>query len=125
MTQHSLETMNTFPTYDSSSDGSTGGETNAADVTVGHMINHQDDLTPFVVHENRTLFVGNLSFFCEDKHLHQLVEQYAHIEFIRILFNRRLGKSLMYGFVTVSTDSEADEVVTLLDGHLFMGRRLK
>lgn len=71
------------------------------------------------------LFVGNLSFFCEEKHLYDLFSQYAHIEHVRILQNTNKTKSLMYGFVTVTAEDEAMELTHLLDGHLFMGRRLR
>ncbi len=75
--------------------------------------------------EGNILFVGNLSFFCEDKHLYDLFNQYAHVEHVRILQNSNKTKSLMYGFVTVYSEEEATELVHLFDEHLFMGRRLK
>jgi polyadenylate-binding protein len=84
----------------------------------------QDDAS-FPHDDQRTLFVGNLSFFCKEEDLRVFFQQYSRIEYLRVLYNRRLRKSLMYGFVTLSTETEAANVLHLLDGHLFMGRKIK
>ena len=80
---------------------------------------------PTLADKTTILFVGNLSFFCEESHLMELFSQYGHVQGIRILLNRKQNKSLMYGFVTMQSTVEAVEMVFLLDGHLFMGRKLK
>lgn len=123
MTCDSADTTNSHRSS-SPSHSTSGSSTNGTENLLfgGARGTSTDDIP---MHDTRTLFVGNLSFFCEEKDLYALLTQYAHIEFMRILFNRRLNKSLMYGFVTVGSETEADEVVHLLDGHLFMGRKLK
>ncbi len=101
--------------------------------TNGHSNEIKSDVTsdapspvpPSLVDKTTILFVGNLSFFCEESHLMELFSQYGHVQGIRILLNRKQNKSLMYGFVTMQSTVEAVEMVFLLDGHLFMGRKLK
>ena len=71
------------------------------------------------------LFVGNLSFFCEESHLFDLFDQYAHVNGVRIVRNDNRTRSLMFGFVTLSSVHEAKEMERVLNGSFFMGRRLK
>jgi RNA recognition motif-containing protein len=71
------------------------------------------------------LFVGNLSYFCEEKDLYQLFDQYAHVEDVRIIKNDSGTRSLMFGFVSLSTVHEAREMEKLLNNYLFMGRRIR
>jgi RNA recognition motif-containing protein len=90
---------------------------NAVSTGSNHVLQHNK--------AENVIFVGNLSFFCEEKHLYDLFHQYSHVDHVRILQNSNKTKSLMYGFVTVTGDAEAKELVHMLDNHLFMGRRLK
>ena len=71
------------------------------------------------------LFIGNLSYFCESKHLYELFSQYGDPVHIEIVKNRKQNKSLMYGFATMETKAAAENMVDLIDGLLFMGRKLK
>ena len=75
--------------------------------------------------ENNILYVGNLSYFCNEEDLTKLIQQYGEPLDVEISRNRRQSKSLMFGFVTMATIAEAEEIIDLLDGHLFMGRNLK
>lgn len=72
-----------------------------------------------------TLFVGNLSFFCEERHLFELFDQYAHVHHVRIMRNDFRTRSLMFGFVTLGSLHEANELERLLNGTFFMGRKLR
>jgi RNA recognition motif-containing protein len=71
------------------------------------------------------VFVGNLSYFCEENHLFELFNQYAHVQHVRVVHNDNNTRSLMFGFVTLATTREALEMERLLNNHLFMGRRMK
>ncbi len=71
------------------------------------------------------LFVGNLSYFCEEKHLHDLFDQYGHVQQVKIVMNDLNTRSLMFGFVTMATATEAFEMERLMNGMMFMGRKLK
>ncbi len=72
-----------------------------------------------------TLFVGNLSYFCDEQQLKELMQQYGEPLDVEISRNRRQSKSLLFGFVTMPSVIEAEEILHLLNGHLFMGRNLR
>ncbi len=73
--------------------------------------------------------VGNLSFFCEEQHLFDLFDGYAEVAHTRIMRSdknsEKINRSLLYGFVTFATPHEAKEMATLMDGTVFMGRKIK
>ncbi len=71
------------------------------------------------------LFVGNLSYFCEEKHLYELFDQCAHVSEVRIMLNDTRTRSLMFGFVTVATAHEACEMARIFNGTFFLGRKLR
>ncbi len=71
------------------------------------------------------LFVGNLSFFCEESHLHTLFDEYCYVQNVRIHRNESKSKSLQFGFITVSSSGEAKKMEAMLNNHWFMGRKLR
>jgi RNA recognition motif-containing protein len=81
--------------------------------------------TAVAVQQQNVLFIGNLSFFCEDHHLFDLFNEYGIVEKVVVVHDADYTKSLLFGFVTMATAHTAQEVLRLLDGHMFMGRRMK
>ncbi len=71
------------------------------------------------------IFVGNLSYFCEELDLYNLFNQYVDVLNVRIMRNNDRSRSLMFAFVTIGTHQEVAGITTLLNGHLFMGRKIK
>ncbi len=72
------------------------------------------------------LFVGNLSYFCEEHHLYDLFNTYANVVDARIMRGGDDNKrSLLYGFVTLSSLYELEEMSKLLNNHLLLGRRMR
>ncbi len=71
------------------------------------------------------VFVGDLSFFCEEKDLFDLFSQYGRVESCRIVMNDSQTKSLMFGFVCLSSPQEAATAARVLHNHPFMGRNMK
>ncbi len=72
------------------------------------------------------IFVGNLSYFCDEKLLFELFDQYTAVANVRIMRGEDRKRSLMYGFVMLSsTRQELEEVCRILNGHLFMGRNIR
>ena len=71
------------------------------------------------------IFVGNLSFFCEENHLFDLFNEYGTVKNVRIVRNDNNTRSLMFGFVTMLSAHEAVEMARLLNNHLFMGRAIR
>ncbi len=72
------------------------------------------------------LFVGNLSYFCEERHLYDLFNTYSNVLDARIMRGGDDNKrSLIYGFVTLSSLYELEEMSKLLNNHLLLGRRMR
>ncbi len=71
------------------------------------------------------IFVGDLSFFCQESHLEQLFQKYCAVAEVRIKRSDRGSRTLMYGFVRLVNMADAVKSVTELNGLMFMGRRLR
>lgn len=65
------------------------------------------------------LYVGNLSYTVTSSELEELFAQYGSVVDVKII--ERKG----FGFVEMSSQSEAEEAKEKLDGTEFMQRRLK
>ncbi len=72
----------------------------------------------------RTIFVGDLSYFCNEDDLFNLFSQFGKILTVRV---RRgvTGESLMHGFIAMDTAEAAGLAITGLDGMEFMGRNIR
>jgi RNA recognition motif-containing protein len=74
---------------------------------------------------NTSLFVGDLPKFCSENDLEQLFVSYGPILDLKIKRNVNTGKTLSYGFVTLSSERLASEALKNLDGAMFLGRKLR
>lgn len=72
----------------------------------------------------RTIFVGDLSYFCNEDDLFNLFAKFGNILTVRV---RRgvTGESLMHGFIAMDTAEAAGAAITGLDGIEFMGRNIR
>ncbi len=75
--------------------------------------------------QTKIVFVGNLSYFCEDRHLHDLFNEYGEVNNARVMRSDDNTRSLMFGFVTMSSVNQAKEMERIFNGHMFMGRKLR
>lgn len=91
----------------------------------GHGNHNNNNVNNNMMGPLNVLFVGNLSFFCEERDLQNLFGQYAPVQSIRIVRNDDKTRSLMYGFVAMASNQEAIEMTKLFNNHLFMGRNMK
>ncbi|MDX2170383.1 MAG: RNA-binding protein [Deltaproteobacteria bacterium] len=73
----------------------------------------------------RKLYVGNLSFSATEEELKDYFAQAGTPDSVAIIKDRLTGKSRGFGFVEMSTDTEASEAIEKLDGKDFKGRPLK
>jgi len=73
----------------------------------------------------RKLYVGNLSFTATEDELRDYFAQAGTPDSVAIVQDRLTGKSRGFGFVEMSTDSEASAAIEQLDGKDFKGRPLK
>jgi hypothetical protein len=78
-----------------------------------------------VIRKPNEVFVGDLSYFCEEKDLHELFSQYGTVDNCRIVRNDNKNRSLMFGFVCMSSEKEAQAVAKLLHNQTFLGRAMK
>lgn len=84
------------------------------------------------------LTISNLSFFCERAHIQDLVDEYFFgVVVVEVVRQERrcsapdVGWRTTYHFVDivgmlmVESNTEAELVTQLLDGHLFQGRKIR
>lgn len=72
----------------------------------------------------RTLFVGDLSYFCTDQDLIGLFTPFGPV--IKAHVRRGVtGDSLMHGFVAVESPESAQIAIQRLNGYEFMGRNIR
>lgn len=72
----------------------------------------------------KKLYVGNLSYSVTESSVSDLFGQYGSVDSCRIITDRDSGRSKGFGFVEMSSDDEADEAISNLNGREFEGREL-
>jgi cold-inducible RNA-binding protein len=72
----------------------------------------------------RKLFVGNLNFDTTGDDLKQHFAQAGTVESAQVMTDRTTGRSRGFGFVEMSSDSEAKKAVEDLNGKDLQGRNL-
>lgn len=70
------------------------------------------------------LYVGNLNYALTNEELKQLFEEVGTVVDARILLDRETGRSRGFGFVTMSSETEAAAAIQTLSGFLLSGRTL-
>jgi cold-inducible RNA-binding protein len=72
----------------------------------------------------KKLFVGNLSFTTTSADLESLFSQVGTCESASVITDRATGRSRGFGFVEMSTASEAQKAIAELNGKDLQGRTL-
>lgn len=72
----------------------------------------------------KKLYVGNLSYSVDSSSLENLFSQHGNVASARVITDRDSGRSKGFAFVEMSTDSEAAECITQLNGREHEGRQL-
>ena len=72
----------------------------------------------------KRLFIGNLPYTATEPQLIEIFSAAGKVESATIIVNRQTGRSKGFGFVEMSSDSEAAEAVSKLNGYSFDGRPL-
>src|SRR5579859_6522543 len=70
------------------------------------------------------LFVGNLPYDVDDTQLQEIFSQAGTVTSAHVVTDKFSGQSRGYGFVEMSTDAEAAQAVTMLNGHDLRGRAM-
>jgi RNA recognition motif-containing protein len=71
------------------------------------------------------LFVGGLPFSTTSEELREQFSGSGNVLSATVVTDRFSGQSRGFGFVEMSTQAEAKAAITMFDGQLFGGRRLK
>ena len=73
----------------------------------------------------RKLYVGNLPFSVTEQTLRETFSQCGTVDSANIITDRKTGQCKGFGFVEMSSDSEAQKAIQELDGSSFEGREIK
>ncbi len=73
---------------------------------------------------NTKLYVGNLGYQVSSADLNQMFSQYGAVQSAKVIEDRDNGRSKGFGFVEMSSASEAQAAISGLDGHEHDGRSL-
>jgi RNA recognition motif-containing protein len=72
----------------------------------------------------KKIYVGNLSYSVNDQALADVFAEFGTVESARIVTDRDSGRSKGFGFVEMSTDSEAASAIEQLNGAELEGRTM-
>jgi len=73
----------------------------------------------------RKLYVGNLPHSASQQTLQDTFSQCGTVDSANVITDRDTGQSKGFGFVEMSTDSEAQKAIKELDGSSLDGRNIK
>ncbi len=73
---------------------------------------------------SKKLYVGNLAYSVTGSDLERLFSQHGDVQSAQIITDRDTGRSKGFGFVEMSSDSEADAAIAALNGQEHSGRPL-
>jgi cold-inducible RNA-binding protein len=73
---------------------------------------------------SKKLYVGNLTYQVSSSDLEQLFSQFGSVESAQVIEDRDTGRSKGFGFVEMSSDSEAQAAIQGLHDQEHNGRRL-
>lgn len=72
-----------------------------------------------------TLFLGDLSIFCQESDIYHLFNTFGPIERIEIKKNEHSGPQLTYAFIKFKFAHSAEMALRQVNGTLFMGRFIR
>ncbi len=73
----------------------------------------------------RKLYVGNLAFGVTSREIEQLFAKHGTVTSATVIADRTTGQSKGFGFVEMSSESEAQAAIAALNGRDHGGRALK
>lgn len=72
---------------------------------------------------SKKLFFGNLPYSTTDADLQKMAGEHGTVEEATIIMDRMTNRSKGFGFVTMSTDEEAQKVIAAFNGQEVGGRK--
>ena len=73
----------------------------------------------------KKLYVGNLSYETSQADLETMFGAHGTVESAQVIMDRETGRSKGFGFIEMSSDTEAQSAIGALDGQDSGGRPLK
>ncbi len=70
------------------------------------------------------IYVGGLPYSADDAQLSELFTPHGNVESVKVITDRFTGQSRGFGFVEMSTPTEAQAAIAALDGTELGGRKL-
>jgi len=70
------------------------------------------------------MYVSNLSFHTTDDNLRELFEKFGAVSSAKVITDRESGRSRGFGFVEMSSDTEANAAMTGLNNKEIEGRAM-
>jgi RNA recognition motif-containing protein len=73
---------------------------------------------------SQKIYVGNLGFSVSNEALSQKFSQFGTVSSAKVIIDRDTNRSKGFGFVEMSTSSEASNAISALNGTEFDGRQM-
>jgi len=73
---------------------------------------------------SKNIYVGGLPYAVAEENLQKLFSAYGTVESARVITDRYTGQSRGFGFVEMSSPSEAQKAIEALNGSQLDGRQL-
>lgn len=74
---------------------------------------------------SKKLYVGGLPYSVSDGQLNELFSAHGTVDSARVITDRMTGRSKGFGFVEMSSQSEAEQAINSLNGTDLEGRPIK
>ena len=71
------------------------------------------------------IYVGNIPYKSSEDDLGHLFSEFGDVTSVKIIQDKFTGRSKGFGFVTMSSDAEANEAIEKLDNQTLDGREIK
>lgn len=72
-----------------------------------------------------TIYVGNVNYSLTDEDVRRIFEVMGKVEAIKLIRDKKTGKSKGFGFLDMENKKEAMEAIKTLDGKAVAGRNLR
>lgn len=73
---------------------------------------------------NLKLYVGNLAFGASEEDLRKLFSEAGAVQSVKIVTDSYSGRSRGFGFVEMTSNTDAEKAISLINGKTFMERAL-
>ncbi len=73
----------------------------------------------------KKLFVGGLAWGTSDQSLREAFEAHGEVTEAKVIMDRDTGRSRGFGFVSYTSDQDAESAIQALDGSMLDGRTIR